>query len=80
MNQLRIWFSAAGYWLMQLLREYGLKGTRMARAQCWSIRAHLLKAAARIRLTARRVVFSFWDEFAGADVMVQAQANLSGFT
>ncbi len=80
MNQLRIWLSAAGYWLMQLLREYGLKGTRLARAQCWSIRVLLLKAAARIRVTARCVAVSFADEFAAADVMAQAQANLSGFT
>ncbi len=80
MNQLRIGFSAAGYWIMQLLREYGLKGTRMARAQCWSIRVLLLMAAGRIRVTARRVAVSFSDEFAAADVMAQVQANLSGFT
>ena len=76
-NQLRIWLSAAGYWLFQLFRHYALKGTRMARAQCWTIREKLLKVAARIRVSVRRVYFSLSEEFPAADVFVQAWANLA---
>ncbi len=79
MNQIRIRFSAAGYWLMQLLREQGLKGTRMDRAQCWTIRALLLKGARPHPRRGRRVDLSFLDASSGGDVMVQVRADLSGF-
>ena len=42
-NQLRLWFSAVAYTLMQALRRLGLAETPMAEAQCDTIRLKLLK-------------------------------------
>ncbi len=36
----------------------GLQGTKMARAQCSTIRVRLLKMGARVRVTARKVWIS----------------------
>ncbi len=54
-NQIRLYFSAIAYCLLQALRELGLAGTQMARAQCATIRVRLLKIGARVRVTARKV-------------------------
>ena len=40
---------------MQALRELGLAGTKMAQAQCGTIRVRLLKIGARVRVTVRKV-------------------------
>jgi len=40
-NQLRLYFSSVAYMLMQALRRLGLKGTKMATAQCNTIRLKL---------------------------------------
>ena len=40
-------------------RRVGLAGTRWANAQCGTLRAKLLKVAARLRVTARKVWLSF---------------------
>ena len=71
-NQLRLYFASFAYVLMHGLRRLGLAGTRLARAQCGTLRVKLLKIAARVRVTARRVWLSFSsvhpcrDEFAAA--------------
>lgn len=54
-NQIRLWFSSVAYCLMQLLREKGLRGTQMAKAQCGTIREKLFKIGARIVITVRKV-------------------------
>ena len=54
-NQIRLYFSSIAYCLMQALRELGLAGTKMARAQCATIRVRLLKIGARVRVTVRKV-------------------------
>src|SRR5437588_4903730 len=54
-NQLRLWFSAAAYVLVQALRRLGLVGTRLAQAQCGSIRLWLFKIGALVRVTVRKV-------------------------
>jgi hypothetical protein len=57
-NQIRLYFSSIAYCLMQALRELGLAGTQMARAQCGTIRLRLLKIGARVRITARKIWIS----------------------
>ena len=57
-NQIRLYFSSIAYCLLQALRELGLQGTKMARAQCSTIRVRLLKMGARVRVTARKVWIS----------------------
>ena len=54
-NQIRLWFSALAYTLVQTVRRVGLAHTPMARARCDTIRLKLLKIGAMIRVTVRRV-------------------------
>ena len=58
-NQLRLYLSSFAYLLMHGLRRLGLAGTRWARAQCGTIRTRILKLAAAVRITARRVWLAF---------------------
>ncbi|MDA1252612.1 MAG: IS1380 family transposase [Planctomycetota bacterium] len=48
-NQLRLLFSTMAYVLHVALREFGLAGTEMAKAQAGTIRTKLLKIGARIK-------------------------------
>jgi hypothetical protein len=57
-NQLRLWFASAAYVLLNLLRHFGLRGTELERAQAGTIRLKLLKVAALVRVSVRRVVLS----------------------
>jgi hypothetical protein len=61
-NQVRLYLSSIAYVLLSSIRRLGLAGTRLARAQCDTIRLRQLKIGARIRVTARRV----WVHMASA--------------
>lgn len=52
---IRLYFSSIAYSLIEALRRIGLEGTRMARAQCNTIRLKLLKVGTLIKITVRRV-------------------------
>lgn len=54
-NQLRVYFSAIGYVLLQGLRRLGLQGTDLAHAQCSTLRLKLLKIGTLIRISVRRI-------------------------
>ena len=54
-NQLRLYFSALAYTLMEALRRLGLKGTEWAQAQVDTLRLKLFKIGAIVRLSVRRV-------------------------
>jgi hypothetical protein len=54
-NQLRLWFSAFGYLLLERLRSVGLAGTALGCATVGSIRLRLLKIAAHVSVSVRRV-------------------------
>jgi Transposase DDE domain group 1 len=56
-NQFRLFLSSAAYVLVQALRRTALPGTELAQAQVGTIRLRLFKVAARVVLSARRVVF-----------------------
>src|SRR3954463_825394 len=56
-NQFRLLLSSAAYLLVQALRRMALAGTELAQAQVGTIRLKLLKVAARVAVSARRVVF-----------------------
>ena len=77
-NQLRLWLSAAAYVLMNTLRQVGLSGTELARAQCHTIRLKLLKVGARVRQTARRVVVSIASGYPFRAEFIQAATILTG--
>jgi hypothetical protein len=54
-NQIRFYFSAVAYMLVQAFRALGLKGTELAAARADTIRTKLLKIGARVTVTVRRV-------------------------
>jgi len=54
-NQLRLYLSSFAYVLVHALRRLGLAATEWARAQVNTIRLRLLKIAAEVRLSARRI-------------------------
>lgn len=54
-NQLRLWFAALAYLLLARARTVGLHGTELARATVGSVRLKLLKVAAQVSVSVRRV-------------------------
>ena len=56
-NQFRLLLASAAYVLISHLRRLALPGTQLARAQVGTIRIKLLKVAARVVTSVRRVVF-----------------------
>jgi hypothetical protein len=75
-NQIRLWFSSTAYALIHALRRLGLKGTRMAKAQCHTIRLRLLKIGALVRVTVRRVWVSWSEGYPYKSLFAQVYANL----
>lgn len=75
-NQLRLWFAAIAYSLMNDLRVLGLKGTQMAQATCGTIRTRLLKIGALIRVSIRRVLVHLASSCPQQDVFAQVLMNL----
>ena len=56
-NQFRLLLSSSAYVLIQALRRTALAGTELAEAQVGTIRLKLFQVAARVVVSARRVVF-----------------------
>ena len=54
-NQLRLWLATFAYLLLERLRALGLAGTDLARATAGSVRLKVLKVAAQVRVSVRRV-------------------------
>ena len=75
-NQIRLYFSSIAYCLLQALRELGLAGTQMARAQCSTIRVRLLKIGARVRVTVRKVWISMATGHPARGLFEAAYGNL----
>ena len=71
-NQLRLYFSALAYTLMEALRRLGLKGTTWAEAQVDTIRLKLLKIGAIVRLSVRRVLLQFSSAYPWKDIYAHA--------
>lgn len=75
-NQLRLWWAAAAYVLVDLVRRVGLAGTELARAQVGTIRTRLLKVGAVVRVSVRRVVVALSSVFPLQRLFAQALTNL----
>jgi hypothetical protein len=54
-NQLRLWLATFAYLLLERMRALGLAGTELAQATVGSVRLRLLKVAAQVRVSVRRV-------------------------
>ncbi len=71
-NQLRLYFSALAYTLIEALRRLGLKGTAWAEAQVDTIRLKLLKIGAIVRLSVRRVLLQLSSAYPWKTLYSQA--------
>jgi Transposase DDE domain group 1 len=76
-NQLRLYFSSLAYVLMHALRRLALVGTEWATAQVDTIRLRLLKIAAEVRLTVRRIVVRYSRAYPWKALFAVAYAALS---
>ena len=74
-NQLRVLMTAAAYVWMQELRRCA-KGTRFAAAQVTTLREHLLKVAAWIEVSARRIVVHLPQAFPAKASWLRIAARL----
>jgi hypothetical protein len=77
-NQLRLYFSSLAYVLLHALRRLALAGTEWASAQVETIRLRLLKLAAEVRLTARRIWVRYARAYPWKALFAAAYAALSG--
>jgi len=75
-NQIRLYFSSVAYLLMSALRRFGLKGTKLAKAQCHTIRLKLLKVGAQVRVTVRKVWISWAEGYPFRDIFHQVFENI----
>ena len=75
-NQLRLYFSSLAYVLTHALRRLGLAGTEWAQAQVHTIRLRLLKIAAEVRLSARRIWVSFSPAYPWKNIFAAAWVAL----
>jgi hypothetical protein len=75
-NELRMYFSAAGYVLMNAVRILGLTGSSMESAQCPVIRTKLLKIGAQIRITARKIWISWSENYPFRGIFLQSLGNI----
>jgi len=75
-NQLRLWLSSVAYTLLSALRRLGLKGTKLARARCDTIRLKLLKIGAQIKITVRKVWVRFSESYPYQQLFKQVYENL----
>jgi len=71
-NQLRLYFSALAYTLIEALRRLALKGTEWAQAQVDTIRLKLFKIGAIVRISVRRVLLQLSSAYPWKDIFTQA--------
>jgi hypothetical protein len=75
-NQLRMYFSAIAYLLVEGLRRLALTGTEMAHAQPQTIRLKLLKIGAKLRMTVRKIWISMATSYPRQQLFHHAWAAL----
>ena len=75
-NQLRLYFASFAYVLMSGLRRLGLSGTKMAKAQCGTIRQRLFKIGVRLKVTVRKVWLSYSESYPYAELFQQVLMQL----
>ena len=71
-NQLRLYFSALAYTLVEALRRLALKGTEWAQAQVDTIRLKLFKIGTIVRLSVRRVRLEMSSAYPWKDLYTRA--------
>jgi hypothetical protein len=76
-NQMRLWFSTLAYLLLERVRKIGLKGTEWAKASLGTLRLRVLKVAACVQVSVRRIHVSLSSAFALQGVFRQAARRLA---
>jgi hypothetical protein len=76
-NQFRLLLSAAAYVLVEAVRRLGLVGTQLQRAQVSTIRLRLLKVAAVVVLSVRRVYLRLCSGFPWQELFALVAERLS---
>ena len=67
-NQMRLWFSSLAYLLLERVRSIGLAGSRLAEATLGSVRLRVLKVAAVVKVSVRRVHVALSSAFPLQDI------------
>ncbi len=75
-NEVRLLLASFAQLLLERLRAIGLKGTALAEATAGTIRVQLLKIAAHVTVSVRRVHVRLASAFARRDVFARAHAQL----
>lgn len=75
-NQFRLLLASAAYLLVQTIRRVGLGGTPMAQAQVNTIRLRLFKIAARVVVSARRILLHLASACPDQDLFEQCVLRL----
>ncbi len=75
-NQLRLYFSSIAYVLMNVIRVFGLEGSKMAKAQCHTIRNKLFKIGALVKVSTRRIMVSMASGYPYENIFNAAYNNL----
>lgn len=77
-NQLRLWLATLAYLLMERVRALGLWGTELARATMGSVRLKLLKVAAQVKVSVRRVYVQLSSAYPLQEVFRLCHRRLRG--
>ena len=78
-NQLRLWLSTFAYTLIERMRALCLKGTQLEKATAGTIRVRLLKIAAHVSISYRRIYVKLASAFPMREVFATAHKKLMGF-
>jgi len=75
-NQLRLWFSALAYLLLERLRALGLHGTELSKATVGTVRLKLLKVAAAVTVSVRRIHVQLPSAYPYQQIFARCQQRL----
>ena len=79
-NQLRLWFATFAYVLIERLRTLTLQGTQLAQATAGTIRLKLLKIAAHLTVSCRRIYVRLASAFPLQDLFAKVHHRLMTFS
>jgi hypothetical protein len=75
-NQLRLYLATFAYFLMERFRSVALKGTQLAQATAGTIRLKILKIAASVTISCRRIYIRFASAFPLREIFALAHKRI----
>lgn len=75
-NRFRLLLSSFSYVLLETMRRTALKGTKLEKAQCSTIRTKLLKIAAVVKESSRRILYELPSSFPLSELWVLVAERL----